>query len=261
MSKVFIDESTLDEIANAIQEQEGSSEPILTTEMAQRIKAISGGQEIAEKAVVLQIYSLNNLGKTVSELRLENATSLFYFCCCTNARQPERLNDTVEELTLTCDQKITNAANFLYFPTSIPDTTLRKLTLNADLSNTSSFANFIANFTALEEIVGNPLNLSAATNVRYFFDNMLSLREIRFQGTIGVTLDVSEAPVLSAESIESIVLCLSDSTEAQTLTLSAEAVNSAYETEEGAADGSSSAEWTALVNSKPNWTISLVSLV
>lgn len=43
MSKVFIEESTLDDIANAIQKQEGSEEKIPTEEMAARIEAINGG--------------------------------------------------------------------------------------------------------------------------------------------------------------------------------------------------------------------------
>lgn len=45
MSKVFIEESTLDDIANAIQEKEGSEEKIPTAEMAARILALGGGVE------------------------------------------------------------------------------------------------------------------------------------------------------------------------------------------------------------------------
>ena len=43
MSKVFIDESTLDDIAHAIQKKEGSTEKIPTTEMSERIEALGGG--------------------------------------------------------------------------------------------------------------------------------------------------------------------------------------------------------------------------
>ena len=162
------------------------------------------------------------------------------------------------EFTLNCAQKITQANNVLYFPTTMPDTTLRKLNLNADFSSCANFSNFMQAFTALEEIGGTPIDLTAATNVRYFFTDMTALREIRFQGTISISLDLSEAPVLSAASIENVISCLSSSSSGLTLTLSAAAVNAAFETAEGSNDGSQSASWAALIATKSNWTISLV---
>ena len=50
---------------------------------------------------------------------------------------------------------------------------------------------------------------------------------------------------------------LSDTASGKTLTLSLTAVNNAFETSAGAKDGSTSAEWTALVDAKTNWTITL----
>lgn len=261
MSRIFINESTLTAIGDAIRSREGSEALIPTAEMAQRITDLpSGGtgNAAAENALVLQMYSLNDLGQAVSELELANATALSYFCSCTNKNQTGRLNNTVEELTVSCAQKITQANNFLYFPTTMPDTTLRKFILNADLSSCTTFANCMQAFTALEEIGGTPIDMTAATNVRYFMSDMTSLREIRFQGVIGLTLDLSEAPVLSAASIQSAISCLSDSSSGLTLTLSAAAVNTAFETAAGAGDGSQSAAWAALIATKANWTISLV---
>lgn len=261
MSKVFIDESTLSAIGDAIRSKEGSEALIPTTQMAQRITELpSGGtgNTVAENAMVLQMYSLNDLGQANSTLDLANVTSLFYFCCCTNKNQVGRLNNTVEEFTLNCDQKITQANNVLYFPTTMPDTTLRKLNLNADFSGCANFSNFMQAFTALEEIGGTPIDMTAATNVRYFFTGMTALREIRFQGVIGLSLDLSEAPMLSAASMENVISCLSGSASGLTLTLSESAVNAAFETAEGAGDGSQSAAWAALIATKSNWTISLV---
>ena len=261
MSRIFIDEATLSAIGDAIRSKEGSEALIPTTQMAQRITELpSGGtgNTVAENAMVLQMYSLNDLGQANSTLNLANVTSLFYFCCCTSTKQPQRLNTMVEELTVNCSQKIAQANNFLYFPKTMPDTTLRKLTLNADLSTAKNFANHMANFIALEEIAGTPLDLSSATNVGYFMQQMTALREIRFQGIIGLSLDLSEAPVLSAASMESAISCLSGSASGLTLTLSAAAVNAAFETAEGAGDGSQSAAWAALIATKSNWTISLV---
>ena len=259
MGKVFIEESTLEDIAGAIREKEGSTEPIPPLEMEARIKALGGvANTVVANAVALHLYSLNDLGKRVAELTLANATSLYFFCYNSNARLTERANTTVEELTLHYAQKISSANNFLSAPTTLPDTKLRKLTLNADLSSCITFKRFIANFTALEEIGGTPLSLSVDTDVSYFFDNMPALKEVRFQGEIKISLDLSGAPALSADSIENVVSCLSDSNQGLTLTLSKAAVDKAYDSIEGAADGSTSAAWKAILDSKTNWTISLV---
>lgn len=260
MSKVFIEESTLTSIGDAIREKEGRSELIPTTEMAQRITAIESGSGMAaaENASVIQLWSLNDLGATKSELHLKNTNTLFYFCSISNVKQTERQNVTVEELTVTCDQKITNAQNFLGNPKTMPDARLRKVTLYADLSGLTQLPWFISNCSALEEIGGTPINLSSATKAANFFYGLPALREVRFQGTISFKFDVSEAPSLSAESIRSVISCLSDSSQGLTLTLSKSAVDKAYESLEGAADGSTSAAWKAIVDSKTNWTISLM---
>lgn len=64
--------------------------------------------------------------------------------------------------------------------------------------------------------------------------------------------------LLTKESIISIINALSDTTTALTVTLSKTAVNNAFETAKGNADGSTSEEWAALIATKQNWTISLV---
>jgi hypothetical protein len=60
---------------------------------------------------------------------------------------------------------------------------------------------------------------------------------------------------LSKASIESIIAVLSTTTSGLTVTLSTEAVNRAFETTDGANDGTASAEWKALKETKPNWNI------
>ena len=70
--------------------------------------------------------------------------------------------------------------------------------------------------------------------------------------------DVQWSTELSKESIISIINALSDTTTALTVTLSKTAVNNAFETAKGNADGSTSEEWAALIATKQNWTISLV---
>lgn len=84
-----------------------------------------------------------------------------------------------------------------------------------------------------------------------------SLAQIRFEGVIGSGIEFHSSP-LSKESLVSIVNALSDNTTGLTATFPLSAVNSAFATSEGAVDGSASEEWLALVETKPNWTISLV---
>lgn len=258
-NKIFIKKETMKGIADAIRAKDGTTEEIAVTDMADRIGAIESGSgmTVAENAFVIQLWSLNDLGAAKSELHLKNTNSLFNFCSLTNAKQKERQNVTVEELTVICDQKITNAQNFLGNPKIMPDARLRKVTLYADLSSLTQLPWFISYCSALEEIGGTPINLSSATKAVNFFYGLPALRKVRFQGTISFTFDVSGAPSLSAESIRSVISCLSDSSQGLTLTLSKAAVDKAYESLEGAADGSTSTEWAELIATKPNWTVSL----
>ena len=75
-------------------------------------------------------------------------------------------------------------------------------------------------------------------------------------GTLRISVNMQWSP-LSKDSIISIINALSTATSDLPITLSITAVNNAFETSPGAADGSTSEEWTALIATKPNWTISL----
>jgi hypothetical protein len=81
----------------------------------------------------------------------------------------------------------------------------------------------------------------------------------------GNGLNLQWSKKLNKASIKSIINCLSDEKEGLTLTLSQTAVDNAFETIKGAADGSTSAEWIALAGDettegiKPKWNISLTT--
>lgn len=93
----------------------------------------------------------------------------------------------------------------------------------------------------------------------YIFENCLALEEITIGGTIGCNgLDLHWSTMLNKASITSFINALSATTSGFTITFSETAVNNAFETSSGAADGSTSAEWNALVATKSNWTITLV---
>lgn len=94
------------------------------------------------------------------------------------------------------------------------------------------------------------------------FSGAKKLVNIIVEGTISLDNylpDLSPCTLLSKDSIKSIINALEyvDGTSA-TIRLSLTAINNAFETSEGAADGRTSTEWLALIATKPNWTISLV---
>lgn len=83
------------------------------------------------------------------------------------------------------------------------------------------------------------------------------LSYIGFEGVIASDINLNDLPLIS-ESIQKLIGCLSDTATGKTVTLNKTAVNNAFETSSGLADGSTSEEWLNLVATKTNWTISLV---
>lgn len=79
-------------------------------------------------------------------------------------------------------------------------------------------------------------------------DYATALENVTFEGVIGKNLNVRWSKKLSKDSITNIVSCLSDTASGKTLTLSKTAVNNAF----------TDAEWTALADTKKNWTVSLL---
>ena len=90
------------------------------------------------------------------------------------------------------------------------------------------------------------------------FQNCAALTHVIFEGVIATNgLNLKDSPNLDKDSITSVINCLSTDTTSLSFTLSLNAVNKAFETSEGANDGSTSVDWVALRDSKTNWTISL----
>ena len=90
------------------------------------------------------------------------------------------------------------------------------------------------------------LLVSETTPLFSTFNGSNYLENIVFEGTIGQNVDLHWSP-LTAESIESTVAALSDTTSGMTASFKQSAVNAAFTTD----------EWNALVAAKPNWTITL----
>ena len=113
------------------------------------------------------------------------------------------------------------------------------------------------NCTALKKIA--VVRISADNTFTNAFNNCTALEEVTFSGTLAKNgLNLQYSPKLNRASIESVINVLSTSTSGLKVTLSKAAVNKAFETAVGANDGVGSAEWTALIATKSNWTISLI---
>lgn len=95
------------------------------------------------------------------------------------------------------------------------------------------------------------------TTFAEWFNGCTALEHITIEGEIGADINFGLSP-LSAASITSVITHLSDTTTGKAASFSLSVVNAAFETEQGAADGSTSQAWLDLVATKSNWTISLV---
>lgn len=125
-----------------------------------------------------------------------------------------------------------------------------------DLSNCTNLQSAFAYDYALVTI--EKLVLSENTKTNACFPSCRSLENIVVEGTIGQSgWDMRDCRNLSRASHESVMAALSTTTSGLTVTFSLAAVNKAFETSEGANDGSTSPEWEALVATRPNWGIGL----
>lgn len=258
--KVFIKKSTLTSIGNAIRSKEGTTELIPPLEMPARIEAISGGVNYLDYCQNFNIWSLNLFGTPKVELTLPLVTSLrlTFFVDKNDSDTEGRTNTTVEELIVHCPNTITNMYAAFGQSNYYADKTLKKITMDFE-TNSNNWQNTFNNLQALEVIDGEPINLTpAGDSILYAFDACYLLREVHFKGTLSQSIRMRYSSNLSKDSINSLMACLSAEATGKTITLSQTAVNTAFETSEGAADGSTSAEWLALVEAHSNWTISLV---
>ena len=90
------------------------------------------------------------------------------------------------------------------------------------------------------------------------FYNCKELVHLVIEGVVGGKgIHLKWSVKLDKVSITSVINALSTTTTGLTVTFSKTAVDTAFATTEGGADGSTSAEWLALVATRSNWTIAL----
>lgn len=123
-----------------------------------------------------------------------------------------------------------------------------------DFSEATSGVTFVLfiNSSTIKEIDGIILNDNCTFSSSGWIAGA-NITKIIFSGSIGNTLTVS-LQKLNKASLISLVNTLSSNVSEKSVTLSKTAINNAFETSPGLADGSTSQEWQALMNTKQNWT-------
>lgn len=160
------------------------------------------------------------------------------------------LADKLEKLGLALDiSAVENGTQFFQGAAikHIPTLDMRAMKITAYMFATD------AKVETIDKLIVSETTQFVATT----FNTAASLQNITFEGTIGSLIDFQWSP-LTAASIDSVITHLSDTATGQTATFMLSAVNTAFETADGAADGATSQAWLDLVATKPNWTISLV---
>lgn len=157
------------------------------------------------------------------------------------------LEARMRECGVTLD--LSGAANCSSVFSSSRITVIPELTLGRGVTFTSTMFSECSRLHTIRKIT-----LSDGFNVEFntTFTNCTALENIVFDGIIPKNINMQWCTKLSKASITSIINALSTTATGQTVTLSATAVNNAFD------GGSTGDEWLNLIATKNNWTISLV---
>ena len=162
-----------------------------------------------------------------------------------------RLASKLKELGVKLDTSKCNSFLQMFQSSSIKDIP------ELDGSNCNSLS-YTFGSGAKVETIEKLILTEKLTVVANAFRQASNLKHCIFDGVLAITgLDMKDCTLLDKESIISLVNILSTTTSGLAVTLSLQAVNKAFETSEGANDGSNSTEWQTLVNTKKNWTVNL----
>ncbi len=134
---------------------------------------------------------------------------------------------------------------------SSPELPTLDLSLATDLTDMFSYSEIVN----VEKIISSETTEWSETAFGYY--NQSDIEHCIFDGVIAKSIDITPLRYLDKESIVSLVNTLSNETNGLEVKIMRSAVNKAFETSTGANNGVSSAEWTSLAGSKPNWNINL----
>lgn len=152
------------------------------------------------------------------------------------------------DLTDVADVDFSQSTNLMNaFTVAVNLTRVGVVDCRAVTTNHITMFNYCQALETIDEIIlkddGTQVNNTAGWN----FVNCISLKNVKITGKINFNTSFQYSP-LTKESITSIVNALWENSSELTLTLKKSAKESAF----------TDSEWSALIATKPNWTISLV---
>ena len=177
-------------------------------------------EDYSQYATTIAFADWNLFGKSEVEVTLHDSLTSWV-----GIFKQSNINTTVTHLTVNSDAlPAAMQSAFRGEISGITDTTLEHLTLNVDLSQSTSMDQIFRGMRHLKVIDGTPIDCSSATTLgAYAFYVCNSLEEVRFvPGTIPVSIGFGTSQKLSTESVQSIIDGLADLTgqTAQSLTFS-----------------------------------------
>ena len=173
----------------------------------------------------------------------------YLFASCTIKNLKQRLIDCGVKLDIskstTALEMFNNCSEITHIP--ILDTT-----------SVNSLTYFISNCTKLVEVEKIILKADGSQTFSNFLGYCNALESVTIEGVIGNNgVSTRQSAKLNKASIISIINALSTTKSGLSVVFNSAAVNREFATSDGAADGSTSAEWLALVATRPNWNIVL----
>ena len=232
----------------------------LCTEIADKIPQLygKGKQDERENFWDEALKSSNNIGRFAGRSWTKNNFNptkdviLNGLCnyCFYNSGIEVDLIEFANELGITINIKPTSSWNMFQY-SAIKG-------VRVDFTECTDIGNAFADATNMENIVLE-LKEDGTNTFSGTFTNCTKLKSLRIEsGFIAKNINFQSSPLTKA-SIYYVFAHLSPDTETEfTVTFNKAAVDAAFETSEGSADGSTSAEWEEIVSRLPHITFSLV---
>ena len=219
MSDYIIDGAILTDIADAVREKTGAIEPIVPENMAEMLRNVEGDYERGYAAGYAEGRDIWNYVRSISGAFqyntfptgtnfVLNIPNLSLSANEGNLNYIFRSATGLESITLKCTTRgVATHAHGAFSRCS----DLKFLDLSEFNTTFGTSTDVFYSCTKLEEIRGEIENTT--TNWTLWFESCVKLREVRFKAnSIKGNFTISKSPLLSAESVQSIVDGLADMT-------------------------------------------------
>lgn len=202
---VLVEEQSLQDIANAIREKNGSADTYKPSEMGNAVRAIeSGGEDLSRFFKTVTFADALEERTENLELNLVNATTIHGLI--------DYVLINFEKITVTISSLCTSFQNAFRARSVELCGNLKIIEIKGDTSGVTTMINAFNNRVTLEEIIGYLDFTSVAGSVT--FANCRNLEEIRVvKNSVKVPLNFGSCSLLSDESIDSLVNGFADMTE------------------------------------------------